>query len=246
MPESHAQLLTSLVQLSKIDTKLLQILAERKKLENSLAEKAALIKKLQAEKVQKTKFHTEKQTLYNKEEKRIKEERESLVARRKALHTLNNYKLQQAAEREIDTSSKMLDQHEDLLFKMLEDVEKVSSELNVVNQSLDKIAQDLLALEKEATLTIANLEERQKTALEEKEQVLKLIDSASLNMYQRMNERFPGKAVLPLINKDNCSGCFMPLGPQVVGQILKGDAVIKCRGCGRIVYIDESTTPKEK
>lgn len=240
MSETHATLLSNLVEISKIDSKLAQIAAERKKIETDLKERSVLIRKLEGEQGTKGKTHLDKQTLYAKEERRIKNEREALIARRKALHTLNNYKLQQAAEKEIEASSKQLDQHEEILLKLLDEVEALAKEVETIQISLTNNKEQYVNFEKEAGATLISLEERERSALDEKAALLKKVDAGSLSMYQRMQERFPGGAVVAIKNKDQCSGCFMQQVPQVMSQILRGDSVIKCRGCGRIIYIEAS------
>ena len=238
MSEAHATLLANLVEISRVDAKLAQIRAERKKIETELVEKSNLLKRNEAALVLRSKAHTERNALYLKEEKRIREEREKLVARRKALHTLASYKLQQAAEKEIETASKALDAHDESTLKLLDEVEALAKEAGALQDAITSGKQHYQSFEKEAGGVLISLEERERRALDEKAALVKKVDAPSLSSYQRIQERYPGGAVVPIRNKDQCSGCFMQQVPQVMVQILRGDAVIKCRGCGRILFIE--------
>ncbi len=228
-----------LVSLSQIDSKIAGVAAEKKRLEKEYVDKTTAVKRLEVLVAGKSKFSAEKQALYNKEEKRIKEERDKLIARRKALTTLNTYKLQQAAEREVDAASKHVDQAEDMLLKIVDELELATNETKQAESELAQARSALTEFESAARTQLASIEERQRKYLDEKAQVVLQIDKPSLSIYERVHERFPSDAVVPL-NKDSCTGCFMSLGPQTTVQILKGDAVIKCRGCGRIVFLPKA------
>lgn len=240
MSDAIQSLINNLKNISRIDSQLAGILAERKKAENELLQKVEGIRKLQRDRAAKSKVHDEKQQRCRKDEKHIKEEREKLVERRKALSTLNNYKLQQSAEREIEHAAKQLDTHEDSLLGSLDELEKFSKELQTLDAQMSTLSDELKSFESEARGLLSNLEERQKRCLDEKAELVQHVDARSLQIYERVRERYPHDAVVAIKRDFSCAGCFMQLGPQIVVEIGRSSSVVKCRGCGRILFVEES------
>lgn len=238
MQGESKNLLSVLIVISKIDSALAGIKAERKKLENELGASLATIKKEEQERLQKAKIHEDKRARYNKEEKRLRDERDKLVGRRKALTTLNNYKLQQSAEKEIEHASRQISLQEESLLSVLEEVEKLESEIKKLDDSLVGRKASYESGVKEARETAANLEERAAKHISEREELVKQIDTKSLTLYDRVKDKFVMDPVVDIIN-GTCSGCFMQIGPQILLQINRGDNLQRCPGCGRILYISE-------
>lgn len=227
----------SLVELSKVDSALARNMAEKKKFENELSALRTKITVCEKELQQKSKIHQDKKTLYVREEKMIKEEGEKLVSRRKALSTLGNYKLQQAAEREIEHAAHQVSAREEGLIALLDELEKLNQNAKGAEDNLNAIKTDLEKKTKEAQEAFTVLEEQGAKHLARREELAKAVEAAILNGYQRIKERFPTDAVVPITN-GTCPGCFMQVAPQLTVQILKGDALVKCRGCGRILYCE--------
>ena len=72
--------------------------------------------------------------------------------------------------------------------------------------------------------------------LAERQALTVQIDAASLKLYERVHEKYMMDPVIPL-KGNTCTGCFMQVGPQVHVTLSKGDALVRCPGCGRIVYL---------
>src|SRR5262245_34490605 len=125
MTAENKSLLAKLIELSKIDVAIARIKAEKKTLETDLLALHSSIKKEEQEKAQKQKVYDDKNGRYQKEEKRLRDEGDKLVQRRKALTTLNNYKLQQSAEKEIEHASRQITSQEEALLTTLEEVENL-------------------------------------------------------------------------------------------------------------------------
>ena len=239
MESTPKNLITQLLKISKIDASLASIKAERKKLEDGIASTLAAIKKDDIERQSKTKIHDDKKARYQKEEKRIRDERDKLIARRKALTSLGNYKLQQAAEKEIDHASRQIGTQEEGLYTVLEELEKLSGEIKVLEDNISALRASYDRTCTEAKETVANLEDRSQRYLQERAELVKDIDSRSLTTYERIRDKFVMDPVVEVKGGNSCAGCFMQLGPQVVVQISRGDSVVRCPGCGRILYIAE-------
>jgi uncharacterized protein len=238
MTQNNETLLSSLLKVSKIDVALATILAEKKKIEDGLRTSITNLKKQDTERQQKQKVHDEKKNRYNKEEKRLRDEREKLIARRKSLTSLNNYKLQQAAEKEIEHAARQISSQEEALLVTLDDFEKLAVEIKKHEDAIAEIKTEYDKASIEAKATLANLEERSTVHITEREQLTKSVDAKALGIYERIRDKYLMNPVVEVQNA-SCSGCFMQLGPQVVVQISRGDTIVRCPGCGRMLYMSQ-------
>jgi predicted nucleic acid-binding Zn-ribbon protein len=70
----------------------------------------------------------------------------------------------------------------------------------------------------------------------EREQVFANLPKAVSTMYSRISARIrDGVAVAEARNR-SCTACFMSLRPQVMAEIRRGEEIITCDNCGRILY----------
>lgn len=238
MSDSQAPaVLPVIIQLSKLDVQIATLSAQKKKLETELANRKQVIAGHEAKRAARDKVLGEKKTLCAKEEKSVKVERDRINERRAALNTLNNYKLQQAAEREIDFVAKQIGQREDLLLGLMREIETLEKEVADIDGVIKGLGEEYAALDKEASETIHSLDEQLGGLNKERtENAAVLAGQPILLAYNRIRDRFPSNPVVEVLNRDSCSGCFMKLGPQVVVQVSRQD-VVKCPGCGRILRL---------
>ncbi|HNU07002.1 MAG TPA: C4-type zinc ribbon domain-containing protein, partial [Pyrinomonadaceae bacterium] len=60
-------------------------------------------------------------------------------------------------------------------------------------------------------------------------------------VYDRLAQRSrDGIAVAEVVN-GSCSACFMSLRPQVQMEVRRGDQIITCESCTRILYIAQDS-----
>lgn len=226
-----------IIQLGKLDVQIVSLSAQKKKLETELATRKQVIVGHETKKAAREKVLGEKKALCLKEEKGVKVERDRINERRAALNTLNNYKLQQAAEREIDYVAKQIGQREDLLLGLMREIEILEKEIGDMGGIIKGLNDEYAALDKDSSETIKTLDEQLAGLSKERaENAGLLAGQAILMAYNRTRDRFPSNPVVEVLNRDSCAGCFMKLGPQVIVQVSRQD-VVKCPGCGRILRL---------
>jgi predicted nucleic acid-binding Zn-ribbon protein len=238
MPESQSSpVLPLLIQLSRLDGRIALLQAQLKTIDTEQKSRSQAIATVAQKRESRAKLLADKKALVSREEKGIKLERDKINDRRRALGTLNNYKLQQAAEREIDYVSKQVGQREDLLLGLMREVEILEKEIVEVDTSLQGLRDELAVFEKTAGENAADYTAQVSTLQAERtEQALAVGNAQILTLYNRIASRFPTDPIVDVVNRDSCAGCFMRVGPQVPVQISRGD-VVKCPGCGRILKL---------
>jgi predicted nucleic acid-binding Zn-ribbon protein len=226
-----------IIEISKLDVQIAGLQAQLKGIDNEKVARTQAIAALELRRSARVKVVTDKKSLSSREEKGIKVERERINDRRRALGTLNNYKLQQAAEKEIDYVSKQVGQREELLLGLLREIDVLDKDIQEVESSMKGLKDELAAFEQSASETVQGVQARLvELQAERASQAQAVGNNQILTLYSRVAAKFPSNPVVEVINRENCAGCHMKLGPQVVVQIARGD-VVKCIGCGRILKL---------
>jgi predicted nucleic acid-binding Zn-ribbon protein len=125
-----------------------------------------------------------------------------------------------AAIREADAARKQISTLETQILEQMEALDKAEAALN---ERADEIA----------TLN-SDREARLKTF--DRDQVFANLPKAMSTMYSRISARIrDGVAVAEARNR-SCTACFMSLRPQVMAEIRRGEEILTCDNCGRILY----------
>lgn len=141
-----------------------------------------------------------------------------------------------AAIREADAARKQISQLETQILEQMETLEQAEAALQ---ERADEIA--TLNSDREARLKAFDEETKSQSELltkqlGEREQVFANLPQSMSGMYSRIRGRIrDGVAVAEARNR-SCTACFMSLRPQVMAEIRRGDEVITCDNCGRILY----------
>ena len=61
-----------------------------------------------------------------------------------------------------------------------------------------------------------------------------LVDAATLKLYERV--RSSKSPAVMMVTTVNCPGCHTALAPQTRNEIRRGEALIPCLRCGRLLY----------
>jgi uncharacterized protein len=141
-----------------------------------------------------------------------------------------------AAIREADAARKQISALETQILEQMEVLEQAEGALR---ERADEIA--TLNSDREARLKAFDEETKSQSELlakqrVEREQVFANLPQSMSVMYTRIRARIrDGVAVAEARNR-SCTACFMSLRPQVMAEIRRGDEVITCDNCGRILY----------
>ncbi len=236
MSEKFGKLLKQLIDLSEVDMSLARILARRKELETQLADKLLAIEEQEREFEDKSAQATNDRETFRREEKRLKEENEKLVGRRKALDSFSDYKSQQAAQKEIEQTSRQLGTQEEKLLATLDALEALEGEAATLKETLDKAKEEFATFEEDAKGELVTLEERGAEKQAARDEIASNVGARDLVAYDRIKNRFPMDPVVALQGQA-CGGCHMELGPQVMVQVARAESLVKCGGCGRFLYM---------
>lgn len=148
---------------------------------------------------------------------------------------VRNEKEYAAVLREIDSSKKLISSLETEILKRMEEIEKLDADLKRLSPDIeskridtDKILADLEREHQNARRQTAELEERRK-------RLCGKLPRSLFSVYDRMARGKRGQALSEIID-GVCTACRMKVRPKVFSDVRKGDQMITCESCGRILF----------
>ena len=148
---------------------------------------------------------------------------------------VRNEKEYAAALREIDTAKRQISALETEILKEMEELEKLEGELKVYAPDVDskraETDESLGALDSERDEAHREMQ----ACAERRERLGKKIPKDLLATYDRVARIRRGQALAEVRN-DICTACRMRIRPQLVSDVRRGDRLITCDSCSRILY----------
>ena len=146
-----------------------------------------------------------------------------------------------AAIREADAARKQISALETQILEQMEQLEQAEAALNERAAEIASLNSDREARLKAFDEETGTIGDRLAAARKEREEVFANLPKQMSGMYARIRARIrDGVAVAEARNR-SCSACFMSLRPQMQLEVKRGDQIITCENCARILYM----TPKD-
>ena len=235
--------LEKLIELQKTDTnirrlkKLVETADDRRaSIEHEFEQHAFSIREIQGKR---DRLQAERSDL----EKQIAENRTYLDRANRNLKHAQNQKEYETAMRETDALQKQITAFETQIIEKMGGVEEVEKELESRAEEINtldaKREESLGAFDKQLEADRRELDEE----LKRRNEVFVTLPTQLASVYNRLAERSrDGIAVAEVVN-GSCSACFMSLRPQMQVEVKRGDQIITCDSCSRILYM---RTPETK
>ena len=229
--------LEKLVDLQKTDTnirrlkKSIETAEERRAgIEQEFEQHAFSIREIQGNR---DRLNTERADL----ERQISENKTYLERADRNLKHAQNQKEYETAMRETDAIQKQIAAFEaQIIEKMtaLEEVEKeLESRADEINTLDAKRAEAMAEFDSTLSAERAELDEE----LKRRNEAFVTLPAQLAAVYNRLAQRSrDGIAVAEVVN-GSCSACFMSLRPQMQVEVKRGDQIITCESCTRILFI---------
>lgn len=237
--------LEKLIELQKTDTNIRRLRKQvetadqrRAEIEQEFERHASSIREIQGKR---DTLNTERTALENQ----VAENKTYLERADRNLKHAQNQKEYETAMREMDALQKQIAAFETQIVEKMTASEEVEKELETRAEEINSIdAKRAAAIgEFEKQLAADRAELARDTAA--REIVFATLPAQLASVYNRMAQRSrDGIAVAEVVN-GSCSACFMALRPQMQVEVRKGQQIITCESCTRILYVPSKTEPIE-
>jgi hypothetical protein len=228
--------LEQLVALQKLDTSIRKLQAEleaipkrRAEIEKEFDQRAFEIRALENRRDEAR--HTRSRLDVEVAEQRVRAERadRNLMSSKKQ----DEYT---AAIREADAARKQISNLETQTLEQMEILEQSEAALNERVQEIATLNSDREARLKAFDELTRLQGERLVASRGERERLLKALPQSMSSLYMRISARIRDGVAVAEARNGACMACFMALRPQAMAQVRRGEEVVTCDNCNRILY----------
>jgi len=229
--------LDKLIELQVTDTNLRRL---KKSIETAEARRAEIEQEFEQHAFSIREIQNKRDTLNAKRadaEKQIAENKTYLERAERNLKHAQNSKEYETAMRETDALQKQIAAFETQIVEIMEEVEGVEKELEERAEEINSLdaKRDAALSEFDASLAADKTEFESET--KHRATAFATLPERLAHVYDRLAQRSrDGIAVAEVIG-GACSACYMHLRPQVQLNVKKGDEIITCESCTRILYV---------
>ena len=177
-------------------------------------------------------------------EAEVSDEMNRIKERQSKMMQVQTNREYQSLLKEIEDSKKSTKEKEEEIVRILETIE-ANSKIMAEQENLTSDEKEALGEENgKAKKRAAKIERKKAKFVTKRNGMAKTIDASILRKYDLLRTRRNGKAVVGVIN-GVCQGCFMSIPPQHYNNILKGDNMLNCPTCQRILFHTPESTEDE-
>jgi predicted nucleic acid-binding Zn-ribbon protein len=169
-------------------------------------------------------------------EAELKENQSLLDAADARIKRIKTNKEYLALQREIDLAKKRKADIEEQVLTIMEKIEKKSSDRQRIKNSFET---DKVILEEKKKKLTSQMKELESVLVEYKGKdgrLRKIVEKSLLSKYDRIKQSKKGLAVVECYD-GVCRGCHMHIQPQLFNELIRGDRLITCPACQRILYV---------
>jgi hypothetical protein len=231
--------LKSLYQLQQVDLKLDGLLEERGDLPAEVDELEKKIATLKAQ-IKENEDYLKKAVVRKKE---IDKELDDV---RKRIDKYTDMRIKVKTNREYDALSKQIDNLKEKLQSLHTELEAIQGKETTSARDVEKLKQEFeeenevysskkVELEELVSLT----HDEEKRYVKEREKFAQKIDRQSISRYEMIRKATRGKAIVPVVRRNACGGCYNVLPPQRLLDLRQMEKMFTCDHCGRILVPNE-------
>lgn len=231
--------LEQLVALSQVDKELDDFEPQINHISKALKEAKHKITKLNEELLQIDEDIKNIKIEQNQNNNHILEFSERIKELSKKSASVKNERELNALKIEEDIAKEQLDSANDEIIrldKILEAKENLKKELS---EQIQKEELSLVDIQKEVEQKMQELEKERAGVYDKKNKLTVDMNQKIFSFYEKIRKWAKNTAVVP-VRKQACYGCFMKIYDKTYLAVQKGEEIVTCPHCGRILYKEES------
>ncbi|MBT8763720.1 hypothetical protein KFV02_07215 [Desulfohalobiaceae bacterium Ax17] len=240
----YIEQIKKLVELQGLDSELLvlkeQLVEAPKHLEelrdkfNTLKEQKSQIKeKLSILKEQKGKLEHD-----------IEEDANRIRKSKNKLMMVENAREYHAMMRELDNLEKLNRLREEELSNLLEDLQAQQSVYDHLTEEMTSLDEEIVEQQSSLDSELKKINARIQELEESRKKACTKVPAPILSRYNFIRERLSNPVIVSVTN-GVCNGCFISIPPQTFIELQKGEQILSCPNCQRLIYWEEHFSPKK-
>ena len=115
--------------------------------------------------------------------------------------------------------------------------ETKKSFLDEANESVATLTATFNEVNKEVSVEKSAIDKSKGALFVKREELSRNLEQKVLAFYEKIRIWAGNTAVVP-VKKQACYGCYMKLNDKTYSEVIRGDEMVNCPHCGRILYIE--------
>ncbi len=173
-------------------------------------------------------------------EEEIAAEQETLKKKEKRLLETKTNKEYTAVQHEIEAAREKIDNLETEDLEFMTEIDELEPKKEELEKELAEKREHNTAEIEEITEKFNSIESDIATLDRQRKEQMKDVTGRPLSVYDRLRKGKSGIAISTVDHrKHSCRGCFKQLPPQKVLEVRRGEKLIFCESCGRLLVWDD-------
>jgi predicted nucleic acid-binding Zn-ribbon protein len=160
---------------------------------------------------------------------------EALEKYQQQMLTIKTNKEYDALTVEISKAKEAVALAEDKTLLLMDEINELEEKIEEYTSNAGSIAKRNADQLDQLQTQIDSVGEKLKMKDDERKNILVRIPKRLMSSYERIRKVRGGDVVVP-VKRRSCGACYKQLEPRLVQEIRKGEKVITCDSCGRILY----------
>lgn len=163
-------------------------------------------------------------------------ESDNIVRSEARLKEIKTQKEYQAVSKEITTAKKLKVELEEQSLQKITQIEELQKDMNGQQENLAALEQNITSRKAELQCQIDELNASVSAETAARDEAVKTLPASVVKRYTLLREQRRGIAVVEA-REGCCAGCNMNLPPQLYNSLYRGDDLITCPHCQRILVM---------
>jgi hypothetical protein len=231
----YIEQIEQLVVLQKVDSEMItleRILEDAPKQLQILQEKQAYLKQQQGVIQEKVDVLLEQK---GRIEGDIENDSQKIKKSKNKLMLVENTKEYHAMMREMDTLEKTNRMREEERANLLADLSDLDGRKEALQKDIDALEETISAQQSTLDQELAEKRARLSVLAQDKKKASEAVPAPILTRYNFIRDRIPNPVIVP-VGEGVCKGCHIVIPPQTYIDLQKGEQILSCPNCLRIIY----------
>ena len=139
---------------------------------------------------------------------------------------------------EEDIAKEQLEAANEEIARLEKLIDSKNSQKDELNTKKAELEENLKNIKSKTLSELENIEKEREEVYAKKDKLIATMNQKILAFYEKTRKWAHNTAVVP-VKKQACYGCFMQINDKTFSAVIKGEDIVTCPHCGRILYKQE-------
>ncbi len=139
---------------------------------------------------------------------------------------------------EEDIAKEQLEAANEEIARLEKLIDSKNSQKDELNTKKAELEENLKNIKSKTLSELENIEKEREEVYAKKDKLIATMNQKILAFYEKIRKWAHNTAVVP-VKKQACYGCFMQINDKTFSAVIKGEDIVTCPHCGRILYKQE-------